>query len=171
MSGSSLRLSAGAAAAATPGASAVHAGPAAPASASAHARAGSVPAPASAAAAASLRRPGGAVAASASGGRAAAARSSASPAAAGRGTAAATAADAALASAGTTPRGDQLAEYVAAGPIAAVMGLTAAAVSKALPTWQRLGDKLATQLKLDPSALTPAQWCAALRVRVLRVRR
>jgi hypothetical protein len=168
MSGSSLRLSAGAAAASTPGAAAAHAGPAAPASASAHARAGSsVPAPASAsaAAAAALRRPGGVLAASSSSGRGASGRAPLAPAAAGRGGAAATAVDAALAAGGCTPRGDALAEYVAAGPIASVMGLTLASVSKALPTWQRLGDKLATQLQLEPGALTPAQWCGAARAR------
>lgn len=52
-----------------------------------------------------------------------------------------------------------LAAYVASGPIAPVMGLTEASVAAALPTWQRLGDRLAKQLGLEASKLTPAQRC------------
>jgi hypothetical protein len=52
-----------------------------------------------------------------------------------------------------------LAAYVASGPIAPVLGLTEASVAAALPTWQRLGDRLAKQLGLDASKLTPAQRC------------
>jgi hypothetical protein len=48
---------------------------------------------------------------------------------------------------------------VASGPIAPVMGLTESSVAAVLPTWQRLGDRLAKQLGLDPAALTPAQRC------------
>lgn len=55
--------------------------------------------------------------------------------------------------------GDELAQYIASGPLLEVCGISASSISSNLAEWKKLGDRLADQLGFNAQCLDEVQRC------------